>query len=290
MSTLHSMTGFARSEPTSKTGQWLWELRSVNHRYLDISLRMPERLRVHEHALRKQISGALSRGKIDAVLSFVSDDVDNHRLSIDPAVVRSLRDAAKTVTQLYNGLAPQTVQDVLRWPGVIAQPESDESEEGRELAEAMSQALDKLTAMRAREGEHLAGLLRSRCEDIATLTAGVRERRPAVIEGIRERLNERIARIEAELDPTRIEAEWVLLAQKLDVDEELDRLDGHRAELERIISKGGPCGRKLDFLIQEFNREANTLASKASDARTTRAAVDMKVAIEQMREQVQNIE
>ncbi|MEL7309882.1 MAG: YicC/YloC family endoribonuclease [Pseudomonadota bacterium] len=290
MTTLHSMTGFARSEPSGETQQWVWELRAVNHRYLDIHLRMPERLRVHEHTLRKQISGALSRGKVDCVLTRQDQGEQDVRLTIDPGVVRGLRDAARTIQQIHDGLAPQTVNDVLRWPGVIAQPDADEKAEGEALATALDAALERLKRMRAREGEHLATLLRSRCEDIAKLAATVRERRPEVIAGIRERLQERIDRVGVEVDPGRMEAELLLLAQKLDVDEELDRLDGHLNELERILAKGGPCGRKLDFLIQEFNREANTLASKSGDTLTTRAAVDMKVAIEQMREQVQNIE
>ncbi|MEL7022472.1 MAG: YicC/YloC family endoribonuclease [Pseudomonadota bacterium] len=290
MTTLHSMTGFARSEPSGETQQWVWELRAVNHRYLDVHLRMPERLRVHEHALRKRVAAALSRGKIDCVLSRQDHREQDVRLSIDPGVVRGLRDAARTVQQIHDGLAPQTVNDVLRWPGVIAQPDADETAEGAALTVALDAALQRLKDMRAREGEHLASLLRSRCKEIQTLAGTVRDRRPEVIAGIRERLQERIDRVGIEIDSGRIEAELLLLAQKLDVDEELDRLDGHLNELERILVKGGPCGRKLDFLIQEFNREANTLASKSGDSLTTRAAVDMKVAIEQMREQVQNIE
>ena len=290
MTTLHSMTGFARSEPSGETQQWVWELRAVNHRYLDVHLRMPERLRVHEHALRKQVAAALARGKIDCVLSRQDHGEQDVRLSIDPGVVRGLRDAARTVQQIHAGLAPQTVNDVLRWPGVIAQPDADETAEGAARTVALDAALQRLKDMRAREGEHLASLLRSRCKEIQTLAGTVRDRRPEVIAGIRERLQERIDRVGIEIDSGRIEAELLLLAQKLDVDEELDRLDGHLNELERILVKGGPCGRKLDFLIQEFNREANTLASKSGDSLTTRAAVDMKVAIEQMREQVQNIE
>jgi uncharacterized protein (TIGR00255 family) len=284
------MTGFARSETNRDSGPWVWEIRAVNHRYLDVHLRMPERLRVHEHELRKQIGKALSRGKIDCVLTRVGEAEEEVRLNIDAGIVRSLRDASRTITQIYNDLTPQSVNDVLRWPGVITQPDADESSEADALRTALDDALERLKSMRAREGAHLADLLRARCSEIADLAAQVRERRPQVIAGIRERLEERIERLAVEVDDTRLEAELLLLAQKLDVDEELDRLDGHLSELERIISRGGPCGRKLDFLIQEFNREANTLASKSGDAQTTRAAVDMKVAIEQMREQVQNIE
>lgn len=290
MGKLHSMTGFARSEQSGEAGPWLWELRAVNHRYLDIHLRMPERLRIHEHALRKQISGALSRGKVDCVLTLADQSEEDVRLEIDAGVVRGLRDAANTIRKLYDGVAPQSVNDVLRWPGVIAQPDADERGEGKAISVALASALERLKAMRAREGEHLGSLLRTRSDEIDELATQVRARRPEVIAGIRERLQERIDRVGVDIDSGRMEAELLLLAQKLDVDEELDRLDGHRTELGRILDKGGPCGRKLDFLIQEFNREANTLASKSGDAQTTRAAVDMKVAIEQMREQVQNIE
>ena len=290
MSNLHSMTGFARSELDTGGERWLWEVRAVNHRYLDVSLRLPERLRVHEHALRKQITARLARGKVDCTLTRTAAEGADVRLPIDIAVVRGLRDAARTVTQVYDGLHPQSIQDVLRWPGVIGEPAADETADGEALASGLASALDRLVAMRASEGAHLDALLRARCEDIGTLCGEVRARRPAVLAAIRERLEERIARLQAELEPGRLEAELVLLAQKLDVDEELDRLDGHRAELVRILAEGGPCGRKLDFLIQEFNREANTLASKSGDAQTTRAAVSMKVAIEQMREQVQNLE
>ena len=192
--------------------------------------------------------------------------------------------------QVFGGVDEPRALDLLRWPGVIRDEAPGAGVDEATLIAALDAALASLAAAREREGAHLAEMLRQRCDDVERLAAGIRERRPEVVAAIGERLRERLARVDVDTDPARLETELVLLAQKLDVDEELDRLDGHVTEARRILDTGGPCGRRLDFLIQEFNREANTIGSKSSDAETTRAVVDMKVAIEQMREQVQNIE
>lgn len=289
-SAIHSMTGFARVEVRTASGTLAWEIRAVNHRYLDVQFRLPEPLRRFEHELRKQVGDALARGKLDCTLSLLHEDDEAPPIRVDSGLLRKLRDAVASAEKSYGQLQPPNAIDILRWPGVISDSQEPGDEARGELVVSLAQALDALGAMRAREGEHLAELLRARCDEIDQLAAAVRERRPAVINAIQERLRERLARLEVSADPARLETELVILAQKIDVDEELDRLAGHTTELRRIIGDGGPCGRKLDFLIQELNREANTLGSKSADAETTRAAVDMKVAIEQMREQVQNIE
>ena len=287
---LNSMTGFARSERETQLGTLSWEIRSVNHRYLDTQFRLPESLRKFDLALRKIVSAGLSRGKIDCVFNLRVDAEQTAAIEIDATLLRHLRDAAATVSGIFREAQPPSVVDIMRWPGIIRETSQDEESLLQNMSESLTQAIEALAAMRQREGEHLAQLILSRCDDVEQLAEQVRVRRPEVIEGIRNKLADKIAKLGVETDATRLETELVLLAQKLDVDEELDRLQGHLVEIRRIIAKGGACGRKLDFLIQELNREANTLSSKSSDSQTTRAAVDMKVAIEQMREQVQNVE
>lgn len=289
-STLHSMTGFARVEVRTTLGMLAWELRTVNHRYLDVQFRLPEMLRRFEHELRKQVGTVLARGKVDCTLSLLREDPQAPAIVLDAALLRRLRDAVKSAEKSFGDLKKPNAIDVLRWPGVMVDGGEIGDDAQDALRDSLSQALEALTTMRASEGRHLAELLELRCDDIDQLSKTVRERRPAVIAAIQARLEERLGRLDIKADPTRLETELVILAQKLDVDEELDRLAGHTIELRNILATGGPCGRKLDFLIQELNREANTLASKSSDGETTKAAVDMKVAIEQMREQVQNLE
>ena len=289
-SALHSMTGFARVEVETASGTLAWELRAVNHRYLDVQFRLPEPLRRFEHDLRKQVSAALARGKLDCTLTLMQSDDEASPIRVDAALLRKLRDAIFSAEKAFGDLQPPSAIDLLRWPGVMLDAQDVDEDAAGDLSRSLAEALAALTAMRASEGLHLAELLRTRCDDIDALANTVRARRPAVIAAIQARLRERLARLDVSADPARLETELVILAQKMDVDEELDRLAAHTVELRTIIGVGGPCGRKLDFLIQELNREANTLGSKAADAETTRAAVDMKVAIEQMREQVQNIE
>lgn len=288
--TINSMTGFARAEAATAAGTLGFELRSVNHRYLDVQFRMPDALRSFEPALRRQIGARLARGKVDCSVSLRRADDEAPAMVLDAALLRRLRDTTRQAEKLFGDVDEPTALDLLRWPGVVREESPGEQLDEATLLAALDTALDAMAAARAREGAHLATVLRERCDDIERLASDIRTRRPAVVAAMEARIRQRIERLDVDADPARLETEIVINAQKLDVDEELDRLDGHLAEARRILDTGGPSGRRLDFLVQEFNREANTIGSKSADADTTRAVVDMKVAIEQMREQVQNIE
>jgi uncharacterized protein (TIGR00255 family) len=288
-----SMTGFARAEASVPGGTLVCELRSVNHRFLEASLRLPEELRALDPELRARLQQELRRGKVDCTFTYRGGTGTDQPLELDAAVVERLQ---PVLTRLAEAARPSGVEvqvnlvDLLRFPGVLREPAAD-SEALLAGARALFDCvLAELKVMRAREGERLAELLLARCEAIAALTAQVRERLSEVQAAIRQRYAERVAELGVTLDPERLEQEIALLAQKMDVAEELDRLDGHVEETRRIIAGKEAAGRRLDFLMQEFNREANTLSSKAQDLATTRIAVEMKVLIEQMREQVQNVE
>lgn len=287
---LKSMTAFARTESGYDFGSLTWELRSVNHRYLDVNLRLPEELRGIEQGVREAIAGRIKRGKVDANLRYKPDLSGGEPVQIDKDYTRTLAQACREVAELFDDCAPPAPLDVLRWPGVITETERDVSPVETAAREQLEQTLQQMLATREREGERIRELLEQRCAGIEAAVQTVRDRRPEVMEQIRNRVQEKLNELQVQVDQDRLEQEMVYQAQRMDVDEELDRLDGHIAELRDILSKNEPAGRRLDFLIQEFNREANTLSSKANDAQTTKAAVDMKVMIEQMREQVQNVE
>jgi len=284
------MTGFARQSAESEFGTLTWELRTVNHRYLDVQFRLPEELRPKEQAFKQQVSAVLNRGKVECSLHMrrSSDQTSEMQLNMD--LVRLIRDR---VTEISNEI-PETAQlnpvDVLRWPGVIAEPEVDAEPLIAEAGALLGATLEAMTTMRASEGARIGEMLETRCADIATIAVSVRKRMPEVLDAARAKQRERIDRIDVEADPARLEIELALLAQKLDVDEELDRLESHLVEIRQALQSGEPVGRRLDFLMQELNREANTLGSKSADAETTKAAVELKVLIEQMREQIQNVE
>jgi uncharacterized protein (TIGR00255 family) len=284
------MTGFARVESESALGTISWELRSVNHRYLDVQFRLPEAVRGSEPALRARAARRLGRGKVDCTLAVRAADEQQAALLIDEARLVMLRDALAAAADVCPDAAPASTMDLLRWPGIIAERQVDTDALAQIAVRLFDEALSELEAMRAREGERLAALLLARCDDIDALTAAVRTRRPEVLAAIRTRMRDRLAALDVDADPARLETELAIIAQKLDVDEELDRLDAHITEIRSVLDSAEPVGRRLDFLMQELNREANTLGSKSADAETTRAAVDMKVAIEQMREQIQNVE
>lgn len=284
------MTGFARQSVESKSGALTWELRSVNHRYLDVQFRLPEELRPKEQAFKQQVSGILKRGKVECALR-VRRDLDQQadmQLNTDlvSLIGRRVADISKTLPEI-GALNPI---DILRWPGVIVEPEIDAEPLYVEAAALLDEALSAMASMRASEGERIAAMLETRCADIAGLATSVRERLPDVLAKAHAKQRERIERIGIEADPARLEMELALVAQKLDVDEELDRLDSHLVEIRQALTQDDAVGRRLDFLMQELNREANTLGSKSADAETTKTAVELKVLIEQMREQIQNIE
>ena len=285
-----SMTGFARRESRSELGALAWELRTVNHRYLEASLRLPDEFRALEPELRELLSGRLARGKVDANLRHEAAASGRGGLAVDAALAREVVAAATEVGRSTGLSAMPTVMDVLRWPGVASSAASDPAPLHAAARALLLATLDDLIANREREGARLATAIAERAATVRIQVKVLRAAAPMLIDALRERLRARVAELGAALDPARLEQEVVLLAAKADVAEELDRLDAHCAELDRALADKGPVGRKLDFLMQEFNREANTLGSKAADPATTRAAVELKVLIEQMREQIQNLE
>jgi uncharacterized protein (TIGR00255 family) len=285
-----SMTGFARRERSGPFGTLVCELRSVNHRFLDATLRLPDSCRALEPELRQALARELKRGKVDCTLQQRAQSNAAASLDIDQAALARLLARLQELEAALPGRAQIDLIELLRWPGIVREDSTDA--EGLLLAvrELFAAALDELALARTREGARLAQLLEQRCAMLHALVAAVRERLPAAQTQTRERFLERLRELGAQVDQDRIEQEILLMLQRFDVSEELDRLSGHIEEARRTLGGAEPAGRRLDFLLQEFNREANTLSSKSQDLETTRAAVEMKVLIEQMREQVQNIE
>lgn len=286
---IHSMTAFARAEQAGTHGTLSWELRSVNHRYLEPHLRLPESFRDLEGAVREALRNGLSRGKVECTLRF-SDDSTGKALQVDLERAAQLVAAAESVANLIKQPAALNPLEVLGWPGVLVADAADPQALNQSALALFNQALNELKKGREREGAELAKLLNERLDSILEQVATLRELVPQMLAGQRQKILDRCADMQAELDPQRLEQELVILAQKSDVAEELDRLNTHVNEVRRVLKTGGQAGRRLDFLMQELNREANTLGSKAFDTRSTQAAVNLKVLIEQMREQVQNIE
>ena len=287
---LRSMTGFARSERQTEFGDLAWEVRSVNHRYLDLQFRLPDVLRGSEAEFRRAAGERLGRGKVDLTLSLRRNGGARRELAIDEALVGRIAEGVAVVRERFGETGAVDPLEVLRWPGVIEDPPLARDALLAESLALLEEALATLDEMRRAEGARLAETLASRTDDVARIAAAVRARRPEVLAGIEQKLRERLARLEVEAEPGRLETELAIIAQKMDVEEELDRLDSHIEELRSALGRDEPVGRRLDFLMQEFNREANTLGSKSGDAETTRASVELKVLIEQMREQIQNIE
>jgi uncharacterized protein (TIGR00255 family) len=284
------MTGFARAERAAAAAVLSWEIRSVNHRFLEISLRVPEELRGSEADFRRAIGAVARRGKVDA--SFYARPVAaaTGELALDEALLDGLIEQALAIQRRLGGTARIDAVDLLRWPGVVREAERDRTSLAAAAADLLEETLAAFTASRAGEGERIAQMLASRAAQVRAIADEVGARLPEVQARIRAKLHERIAALGVEADADRIEQEIALLVQKMDVAEELDRLRSHVEELAVTLASGDAVGRKLDFLMQEFNREANTLSSKSQDVETTRKAVELKVLIEQMREQVQNVE
>lgn len=286
---IHSMTAFARAEQAGTNGTLTWELRSVNHRYLEPHLRLPDAFRDLEGAVRETLRNGLSRGKVECTLR-VAEDSAGKPLQVDRERAAQLVAAAESVASLIKHPAPLNPLEILSWPGVLVADAADPQALNNAALSLFKQALDELKQSRSREGSELAKLLNERLDSIDGEVAALRELVPQMLAIQRQKILDRSAELQAELDPQRLEQELVILAQKSDVAEELDRLSTHVSEVRRVLKTGGAAGRRLDFLMQELNREANTLGSKAFDTRSTQAAVNLKVLIEQMREQVQNIE
>ena len=285
---IRSMTAYASAETTGPAGTLSCELRTVNHRYLELSPRLPDELRVFESALRERIAARLSRGKVDVTVRLRGESRGDS-LQVNTGMLARLSELALDLEARFPRMAIEFTE-LLRFPGVMQQAEVEPEVLQAALLEALERALDALTATREREGAKLGELLVERLDAIERIVADVRSFMPQIREGLRARLASRLADIKQPADPGRLEQELVLQITRSDVDEELDRLSTHIAETRRVLGMKEPVGRRLDFLMQEFNREANTLGSKAVDARSTNAAVELKVLIEQMREQVQNIE
>ncbi|RMG56834.1 MAG: YicC family protein [Gammaproteobacteria bacterium] len=287
---IRSMTGFARVERETGSGRLAWELRSVNHRYLEVSPRLPEEFRPLEPQVRERLSRRLARGKVEASLRWQPAPELQARIEVNEPLLKALIETVEQVDGWLRNPARIDGLSLLQWPGALREAELDMQPLFEQALEALDEAIDALLAHRAREGARLAELLRERARAIADLVQALRARRDTLMAGLREKLLARLQGLDLEADPQRLEQELAYIAQRLDVDEELDRLDSHLAELEQALQAEEPVGRRLDFLMQEFNREANTLGSKSHDAETTRLVVELKVLIEQMREQVQNIE
>ncbi|GGA23894.1 hypothetical protein GCM10010981_10320 [Dyella nitratireducens] len=281
------MTAYASAEAQTPAGALTCELRAVNHRYLELSPRLPEDMRVFESALRERMAGRLSRGKVDVIVR--RGESRGESLQVDNVLVSRLSELALDMEARFPRMRIEFT-DLLRFPGVLQHAEADQEAQQAALLEVLDRALDALTATREREGAKLGDILRERLDAIERIVGDVRGWMPEIRAALRTRLESRLADLKQPTDPGRLEQELVLQVTRSDVDEELDRLSTHIVETRRVLGLKEPVGRRLDFLMQEFNREANTLGSKSVDARTTNAAVELKVLIEQMREQVQNIE
>jgi len=288
---IRSMTGFARIEQQYEFGRLSWEMRSVNHRYLDFGLRLPEEFRPLESDVRTCLGQYLSRGKIEASLRYVAEPgATASKLELNQGLARELLVMHEEMSLLAGVEQQADINQMLKWPGLIEEKRLDPTPLQAAAMELLIEAAQELQAGRGREGEQMANAIRERLQGVATITSNIKSWLPEIRTGLKQKMLERVADLKMPLDPGRVEQEVVILSQKIDVDEELDRLDAHVEEVYRVLDLEEPVGRRLDFLMQEFNRESNTLSSKSIDQRTTQAAVDLKVLIEQMREQVQNVE
>lgn len=287
---IQSMTAFARAQHQGSWGSAIIELRSVNHRYLEMYVNVPDTLNGLEASLREKIRHHLSRGKIECYLRYQPSKNDGSELIINTHLAEQLCRAHKIVAERVNNAAVINTMDVLRWPGLLQIPELGIEAIQEAVLAILETALQDLISARQREGEGLKQLFLQRLESMKVELGKVRQHLPEILKEQRERLIKRFADAKVELDSNRLEQEMVMFAQKTDVAEELDRLDAHISEVRRVLKHGGVVGRRLDFLMQELNREANTLGSKSVDVDTTRVSVELKVLIEQMREQVQNVE
>ena len=287
---IRSMTGFARHEGEGEWGHALWELRSVNHRYLEVAVRLPEELRSLESTARERVTEHLRRGKVDCTLRYGATSGSAVKLTVNEKLVTELAKASREIDGLVYNPAPVNSLELLRWPGVLEVEPPDPQAIGGPLMELLDTALKTLVETREREGGKLKTAIEQRCAEARSHLAKLREQLPAITQAHRERLLARAKELGVGLEEGRLEQEMLLLAQRMDVSEEIDRLDTHLDEVLRVLAEPQPVGRRLDFLMQEMNREANTLGAKSVHADTTSVSVELKVLIEQMREQVQNVE
>jgi uncharacterized protein (TIGR00255 family) len=284
-----SMTAFARHEEQTELGSLSWEIRSVNHRYLEVSFRLEESFRPFEMAMRKLISDTLSRGKVEVALRYRAPEQTQTSLQMNEGLAKTIMENYQQLASFTDNAAPIDILRVMQWPGVIQTESLDQDALQVTVLNSLKHALADLVATREREGAALEQMIIQRCEQINDIAEQTKVRLPEILASHRQKLSDRIAELEMSLEPERLEQEMVLLAQKADVAEEIDRLQNHVNEVKHTLKRNEPIGRRLDFLMQELNREANTLGSKSIDTDTTRYSVDLKVLIEQMREQIQNI-
>jgi len=285
-----SMTGFARTEAQHPWGNLACEVRSVNHRYLEISLKLPETIRCIETDLRNTLRKQLSRGKVEVSFYLKTEQSDNIELALNTVMAQKIGALANELSQQLSNPAPINPIDILRWPGVLQNGDTEPAVIQKEAQTLFAATLKQLIANRQREGEELKQFIEQRLAGIDSHVIAVRKLLPEILAQHQRKLEEKLATLKVEIDQDRLAQELVYIAQKSDVAEELDRLDAHLNEVKHALAQKGPIGRRLDFLMQELNREANTLSSKSITSDTTQTAVDLKVLIEQMREQIQNLE
>lgn len=285
-----SMTGFARQQGENDQLIVVWECRSVNHRYLDVSFRIPEQLRAVESTLRERVSQVISRGKIDLNLRYEFKQTGSLELGLNAERVQQLFQLQARLQQHHSGIAELGSADILNFSGVLQEPQADENSLQTLALSVLDDALAALNETRSTEGQRTQDFIAQRAGQVSEHVAALRDLLPEIRAHLRQRVTTKLAEFTQKPDQDRLEQELVFYAQRLDVDEELDRLDSHLIELNKTLQQDKPIGRRLDFLMQEFNREANTLASKSQNATSTQHAVELKVLIEQMREQIQNVE
>lgn len=285
------MTGFARQESQSSWGSLSCEIRSVNQRYLEPTIRLPEPLRALEPAIRKACRHHLQRGKIEVTLQLVLDDTQDQTMTVNTSVVEQLSKASASIAQTtHHPVAPLDPLQVLQWPGVLTKPAIDSNALATAAQSLFDSTLALLIEHRIREGEALQAHIEQRLEAMDDHLRSVQQQMPEILKAQQQKLSQRLADMAVTIEPERLAQEVAILVNKADIDEELDRLSIHIAEIRHILHQQGAVGRRLDFMMQELNREANTLSSKAIHTDTTQVAVSLKVLIEQMREQIQNIE
>jgi len=287
---IRSMTAFASKSMDYKWGSLVWEIRSVNHRYLDLMVRIPEELRSMEMKVRELAAEKIKRGKLECTLRFKPNVGHASELVVNEPYAIAVLKATQIVSKTLHQPSEVNPMDVIKWPGVVMEPERDLKHISESAFDLLKQAIDELVKNRESEGKRIQYMILKRREAMIDLVHDEIRRRPEIVADFRKKLLSRVKDLKAEPDMDRFEQELVYLVQKMDVDEELDRLESHIEELKRIFSRNEPIGRRLDFIMQELNREANTLGSKSVDIKSTQISVELKVLIEQMREQVQNVE
>jgi len=284
------MTGFSRCSSEQSTGSLVWELRSVNHRYLDVVVKLPEELRGLETNVRQRLAEHINRGKIECHLRYKSTESQQTEILVNEEYAAAILKACQKIGKKLHQPSEMNLLELLRWPGVVREPEKDLTPVMSAALSLFDNTLNDLCESKKSEGQRLQKMLEERCAAMKVIVEDERKRRPDIINKTREKLLSRVKELSIEHDKDRFEQEIAYIAQKMDVDEELDRLESHFIEIEKIFKRNESIGRRLDFIMQELNREANTLGSKSTDIETTQASVELKVLIEQMREQVQNIE